>query len=109
MSGSDSASSWSSFLSDLSVSEQYTVIHSENDFHRAFEEVCAELRERDPQRLLARFLRYHDQIIAFIGALDKSIGLDASNNMNSVFWSKAFAAVLVSLLEWLSTRLRNSH
>ena len=99
MSGSDSTSSWSSILSDLSISEPYSVISSENDFHRAFGEVCAELRERDPQRLLARFLRYHDQIIPFIGALDESIGHDASNSLNSVFWSKAFAAVLVRLLE----------
>ncbi|KAL9098948.1 MAG: hypothetical protein Q9163_005484 [Psora crenata] len=97
MSGSDSASSWSSFLSDLSVSEQNTVIYSENNFHQAFEKVCTELRERDPQRLLARFLRHHDQIIAFIGALDESIGLEAFNSLKSVFWSKAFAAVLAAL------------
>ena len=99
MSATDSASTWSSVLSDLSVSEQYTVIQSENDFHRAFEEFCSDIRERDPQRLLARFLRHHDRIIAFIGALDESTGLDASNSLSSVFWSRAFATVLVRRLE----------
>ncbi|KAF2115017.1 kinase-like domain-containing protein [Lophiotrema nucula] len=96
MSVTDSASTWSTFLSDLSVSEQ-TAINSEDVFHRAFVRVCTELRERDPQRLLARFLRHHDQIIAFIGALDESTGLDTSSCLSSVFWSKAFETVLTAL------------
>ena|SRR5436190_16697084 len=95
MSATDSASTWSTFLSDLSVSEQYTVIHSEDEFHRAFAQLCTDIRDRDPQRLLARFLRHHDQIIAFIGALDESTGLNASECLSSVFWSKAFETVLV--------------
>ena len=68
-------------------------------------ETCKERRERDPQRLLARFIRYHDQIIAFIGALDESTGLDVTNSLNSVFWSKAFETVLVSNLYLVSFRL----
>ena len=94
MSATDSASTWSTFLSDLSVSEQ-TVINSENVFHQAFVQVCTDIRERDPQRLLARFLRYHDQIIAFIGTLDEATGLNTSSCLSSVFWSKAFETVLV--------------
>lgn len=46
--------------------------------------------------MLARFLRHHDQIIAFVSALDESTGLDVSNCLSSVFWSKAFEAVEVS-------------
>lgn len=104
MSGTDSAT-WSSFLSDLSLPELHKVIRSENDFHRAFGRVCTDIREHDPQRLLARFLRHHDQIIAFIGAVDESTGLNASKSLSSIFWSKAFATVLVRLLEQLFTCL----
>ncbi|KAI9663838.1 MAG: hypothetical protein M1821_007328 [Bathelium mastoideum] len=97
MSATDSASTWSSFLSDLSLPEEHSAISSEDDFHRAFLRICTEIRERDPQRLLARFLRHHDQIIAFVGALDDSTGLDSSNSLGKAFWSKAFETVLTAL------------
>ena len=98
MSRTDSSSTWSSLLSELSASEQSSAIRNENDFHRAFEAFCSDIRERDPQRLLARFLRYHNQIIVFVGALDESTGLDVSNSLSSVFWSKAFATIMVRRL-----------
>ena len=100
MSASDTSSTWSSFLSDLPGSDENTAIHSEDVFHRAFVALCNDVRERDPQRLLARFLRHHDQIIAFIGALDECTGLEATNCLNSVFWSKAYDIVWVRCLEY---------
>ena len=101
MSATDSASAWSSFLSGLSIPEQHNVIVSENAFHRAFQDLCDSIRECDPQRLLARFLRHHDQIIAFIGAVDEATGLDPSNSLSRIFWSGAFATVLVRALRLL--------
>ncbi|KAH7357452.1 kinase-like domain-containing protein [Pyrenochaeta sp. MPI-SDFR-AT-0127] len=93
MSLTGSSSTWSTFLSDLPASDDIGTIPGEDQFHRNFVEYCTTIRERDPQRLLARFLRHHDQIIAFIGALDESTGLDTSRCLSSVFWSKAFETV----------------
>lgn len=97
MSLTGSSSTWSTFLSDLPVSEEKGAIPGENEFHRQFVQHCTAVRDRDPQRLLARFLRYHDQTIAFIGALDESTGLDTSRCLSSVFWSKAFEAVHIAV------------
>jgi hypothetical protein len=93
MSLTGSSSTWSTFLSDLPTPEDGGGIPGEDHFHRNFVQHCTFVRERDPQRLLARFLRYHDQIIAFVGALDESTGLDTSRCLSSVFWSKAFETV----------------
>lgn len=90
---------WSTLLSDLraSLSSQETIlIPNEGGFHKAFVELCSDIHERDSQRLLARFLRQHDQIIAFIGALDESIGFTESHCLSSLFWSVAFNTVQVS-------------
>jgi hypothetical protein len=96
MSLTGSSSTWSTFLSDLPTSERCTNIPGEDLFHREFKQACTKRRERDPERLLARFLRYHDHIIAFVSTLDESTGLDVSNCLSSVFWSKAFETFEVS-------------
>jgi hypothetical protein len=58
--------------------------------------LCAEVHERDPQRLLARFLREHAQIIAFIGALDDSLELEEEDCcLGSCFWTIAYSTVYV--------------
>lgn len=93
MSLTGSSSTWSTFLSDLPTPEDSGGIPGEDHFHRNFVQHCTSVRERDPQRLLARFLRHHDQIIAFVGALDESTGLDTSRCLSSVFWSKAFETI----------------
>ena len=95
MSLTGSSSTWSTFLSDLPASDDSTNISDEDQFHREFKEICSQLRERDPERLLAKFQRHHDQIIAFVSALDESAGSDASKTPSSVFWSKAFETVKV--------------
>ncbi len=99
MSGTGSSSTWSTFLSDLPTSNDNTAIHTEDVFHQSFLDLCTQIRERDPQRLLAKLLRYHDRIVAFVGALDESSGLDASHCLSSVFWSKAFETVQVRCME----------
>jgi hypothetical protein len=92
---------WSSLLSELHSSiltgHETTLIPNETAFHQAFNDLCAAVRERDPTRLLARFLRQHDQLIAFIGALDESIGFKEPDCLSTVFWSVAFITVDVSL------------
>lgn len=98
MSERETRDTWSTLLSDLQSSLQEPIlILNETKFHQAFEEVCAEVHETDPQRLLARFLRQHDQIIAFIGALDESIGFTEPHCLSSLFWSVAFTTVQVSI------------
>jgi hypothetical protein len=102
---------WSTLLSDLQpslTSQEIIPIPNESKFHKAFVELCTDVRERDPQRLLARFLRQHDQIIAFIGALDDSIGLEESHSLSSLFWSVAFTTVQVSCLRKISIRTQMS-
>lgn len=98
---------WSTLLSDLesSLTSQETIssIPNETAFHRAFEEVCAQVQEPDSPRLLAKFLRQHDQIMVFIGALDESIGFTEPPSLSSLFWSVAFTTVQVSLFCTIST------
>ena len=102
---------WSALLSDLQpslTSQEIISILNESKFHKAFVELCIDVHERDPQRLLAKFLRQHDQIIVFIGALDDSIGLEESHCLNSLFWSVAFTTVQVSCLRKISIRTQMS-
>lgn len=99
MSGSDSASTWSSVLSDLQPSEDITSVYSQDQFTQYCYKVCTEACERDPQRMLGKFLRYHDQVIVFVGALDESTGLDSRICLSLVFWSTAFATVRVRRLD----------
>lgn len=90
---------WSTLLSHLQSSptgEETISIPNESRFHKAFVDVCSDVCERDPQRLLAKFLRQHDHIIAFIGALDESIGFKEPHCLSSLFWSVAFTTVQVS-------------
>jgi hypothetical protein len=97
MSKPDSArSTWSTLLSNLRPASQDIIfIPSEGEFHKDFVRVCGELRERDPQRLLARYIRQHDQIIRFAFTLDSALELDESLCLNSLFWSIAFATFQV--------------
>ncbi|EXJ89007.1 serine/threonine protein kinase [Capronia epimyces CBS 606.96] len=89
-----SASTWPTVLSDLASSDGSTNIPDEGRFHREFKAACGRIREKDPERLLARFLRHHDQIIAFVSAIDESASLDnVPHCLSSVFWSKAFETV----------------
>jgi hypothetical protein len=97
MSASDSSSSWSSLVLDLQPQE-ITFVPDERDFHRQFQRLCTQLRERQPQRLLAKFLRQHAQVIAFIGGIDESAGLEESHSLSALFWSVAFAIVRVRRL-----------
>lgn len=100
MSERETRDTWSTLLSDLqsSLARQDPIeIPNENKFHQAFEEVCTQVHECDPQRLLAKFLRQHDQIIVFIGALDESIGFTEPHCLSSLFWSVAFTTVQVSI------------
>ena len=90
---------WSSLLFDLQsslTSQEIILIPNENRFHKAFIEVCTDVPERDPQRMLARFLRQHDQIIAFIGDLDESFGFKEPHCLSSLFWSITFTTIQVS-------------
>jgi hypothetical protein len=99
MSAMDSASNQSAFLSDLELTDYYFEdINSEDAFHRAFLQFCADIRETDPQRLLGRFIRYHNQITDLVDALDEAAGRNRANNAGGVFWSKAFDAVRVCTL-----------
>ncbi|KAF2221664.1 hypothetical protein BDZ85DRAFT_132053 [Elsinoe ampelina] len=93
MSNSGSSSTWMTFLSDLPITGSSAEVTGEQRFHREFKQACIIIGERDPERLLARFLRHHDQIVAFVSALDESMGLDDANSLSSVFWSKAFEAI----------------
>lgn len=68
---------------------------NEELFHRRFMQYCDSTQEDDPQRLLARFLRHHDEIIRFVSALDESMELDQTSSLSSVFWSRAFDIVVV--------------
>ena len=94
---------WSNLLSDLCAqpaARELVNIPDESTFHEVFALLCAEARERDPQRLLARFLRQHDQLIAIVSALDQSVGLVRPYTLNATFWSVAYAAVQVSRASW---------
>lgn len=96
---------WSTLLSDLQSSlnsQDIILIPDERSFHTEFEEVCACVKEIDPPRLLAKFLRQHNQIIAFIGALDESIGFAEPPCLSSLFWSVAFTTVQVSFFRVIS-------
>ncbi|MCJ1264295.1 hypothetical protein MMC22_004166 [Lobaria immixta] len=100
MSERETRDTWSTLLSDLQSSlepQDPIEIPNENKFHQAFEEVCTQVHECDRQRLLAKFLRQHDQIIVFIGALDESIGFTEPHCLSSLFWSVAFTTVQIAL------------
>lgn len=84
-------------LSGLPWPESCLDVNSEDAFHGAFIQFCAEKRETDPQRLLARFIRYHDRITDFITVLDDSKAQLGPRSLHSYFWPKAFEGVLVSI------------
>jgi hypothetical protein len=101
MSASDTSSSWSTLLAHLQPSQEIVIIRDEGRFHRAFKKVCSEIRERDPERLLAKFLRHHAKIRAFIGALEESAGFDENRCLGQTFWSVSLWTVRVRRLHFM--------
>ena len=79
-------------------------IEDERTFHRAFDELCNKRRQRQPQLLLGKFLRYHTHITKVASALDESSGLDLNESPSSMLWSKAYEAVEVSLPSLLNVQ-----
>jgi hypothetical protein len=95
---SNPRATWTSLVQELQpdpADEGAQIIPTEADFHIAFEDLCLHMQYREPQRLLARFLREHSQIIAFVGALDESLELHTGCSPGSCFWTIAYATIQV--------------
>ena len=96
---SNPRATWTTLVAELQPDSSQpgaAIIQSEAHFHTAFEHLCLHMQYREPQRLLARFLREHTQIIAFVGALDDSLELHAGYSPGCCFWTIAYDTLQVS-------------
>lgn len=89
-----------------SSTQDIVIIPNESCFHEEYYKLGRSLRERDPARRLARFLRDHHQINDFVRGLENSTGL-SNHRLRSAFWTKAFEVIKVRC--HVTTRDRHRH
>lgn len=76
---------------------EVTSTNSEARFQQAFENLCAQYKEHDAQRLQSNLPRQYVHVTAFLAGIDAASDLQSPDSLSGLFWAVAIETIQVRI------------